>query len=142
MLRLLFEIREFTERRRGLGAGLDTCANVAGRGHVVIVVGVDQIQDQLFPIAGKDGPLFINPTIHFFARFRKLCPIVGVMINAVAQNEVVQFPDALLQMIGNLKTLQLDGRQFFAQLPRPVPGAKRCPGNKADHAGYGQHKSD
>jgi hypothetical protein len=64
------------------------------------------------------------------------------MVYAIAEDEIVQLEDRLLQMVGNAKTFQLNAGESIAQLASPPPGRMTCPRNKNYHRCNRKNESD
>ena len=129
-LRLLFEIGEITERCRWLDIGANFAGDVARGSHVVIVMSVDQIQNHFLSFGS--GALLVNPAIDSFAGAFEQSPIVGFPVNAVPQDQIIQFPDIVLKMVGD------SSKQLASYSDPSLPLAPRLieaiAGFVADHA--------
>ncbi len=110
------------------------------RGQVIVVTRVDQIEDVPFLVGEEDGALVVNPFIQTPAHALEARPILGIMIDAVAQNQVVELPDGLLEMIGDLEALQLHRRQPLPQFARALPGRVSRPADQNEHPDHSQHE--
>ena len=64
------------------------------------------------------------------------------MIDAVTQDDVVEFPNGLLDVFGDLEALQLHSRQLLAQLAAVPPGGMGRPTDQTQHPDDGQNESD
>jgi len=126
----------------GLWVGTDLGFDLQRCVHVVIVIGVDEVQNLFLLFGEQNRALVVNPPVQLLALGVEMRPVVGIMIGAIAQHQVVEFPNRLLQMIGDLKTLQLDGGEFLAQFAGALPRAMGRPGDKAHHHRDGQYKGN
>jgi hypothetical protein len=135
MLRLFFEGGEVFQSNRWRGIGFDPRFDFpSGRG-IEIIIGVDSIEQPAFCFSGEDRSLIIDPAIQFPARVLIARPGVCVMVSAVAQHRIIQFKNLFLDVIGNLKTLELHRGELLPQFPTALPGVVRRPGDDANHSG-------
>lgn len=119
---MLLEVGKFQKRHCRLHVRPASGIEFARGDHIKIVVGIDLIEQLLFFFRNEYWALLVDPAVQIRAGRAETGPIVGVVIYAVAENEIVQFKNGLLQMVGDAKTLKLDTGKFFAQLARPPPG--------------------
>ena len=140
-LGLFFKFGKAGEVETGRGIGARLQVELANRSHIIIIVGVDQVEDQLLLFRGENWALYIDPLIKVCAGGAKPCPLIGVMIDPKTEDSIVQFKQCLLDVIGDLETLNLNRTQFFAQFASSPPGAVRCPRDQPDHDNNCQNKS-
>src|SRR5438445_769287 len=126
----LFEVGEFGEGHCGFGVGPGSGVEFARGSHVKIVVGIDIIEDLLLFFGREVGTLLVNPTVQIRAGDAEPGPIIGVMGNAVMENEVVQLKNGLLQMTGDPKALQLYRVKLLAEFACAAPGRMARPTNQ------------
>ena len=141
-LRLFLEIGKLGQRGDGGVPGAHFGFDLVRGGQVVVVIRVDEIKHHPFRVGGENRAFLVNPFIQLLADGLEVGPVVGVMIDAVTQNEVVELPNGLLNVFGDLKTLQLHRRQLVAQLAGALPGSVGRPGDQDKHSGNGQNERD
>ncbi len=113
-LGLPLEIGKLDQGRRRGGIRSDGGFDAMSGGEVFVVSGINEIKHLPFCLGGKNRALVIDPFIERLALHLEMGPGIGVMIDPVTENEVVKFPNGLLEVIGDLKALQLHRREFLA----------------------------
>jgi len=88
-LGLLLEIIEFQSGHGGFGVGSAPGIELSSGGHIRVVVGINQIELLFFLLAREDGQSLVYPAVQIGAGDTEIDPIVSVMVDTVAEDEIV-----------------------------------------------------
>src|SRR5947209_8403645 len=89
-LGLLFKSGEAHQVKAGLGLEL------ASLRHVIVIIGVDKVENVFFFFGGEDVALLIYPVVQIRAGWAEARPFIGVVVKAEAQDRVVELQQSLL----------------------------------------------
>ena len=133
MLRLRPRIAEFGQRVRRRAVGLVALAQPPRRRQIIVVGIFDLTQHLLLMAGGQFGRLFLQPPVQLAAGLQELPPGRLRAVHRVAQPDIVDFAQRILEVLRNAETFRIHRLQLHAQLARLFLGQHRRQGDEHAH---------
>ena len=107
MLRLAAHLAQFGQRVRRRGFGFIAGMHLARASQIFFIGRLHLAQRSLFVGGSKEpGRLLVQPLVQFAAR-GELFPGGGIMVDSVAKTDIIDFPQRILELLGDAETFRV-----------------------------------
>ena len=128
-----FDVFKLGKSLRRDACGLSVGLHLSGGGKVVVIGRVELVEEVKLARSGELRGLLVNPLVELDAVLLELIPCRRVAPGGVAEQEVVQGQQPLLEFFGKPEASQLRGGQFAFELRDAPPGILNAPKRQASH---------